>query len=134
MNFYNLCNFKEDFKIQTEWHFFATCHGKGPCDALGGVLKRNAARTSLERPFENQITTPHELYSWAIQNESKVNYQFYSTKDYNIMERKIKHRYNSIKQIPGTHQYHSFVPIDKTSLHIKKFSFCEDQQCFKLEK
>jgi hypothetical protein len=23
-----------------DWHFFATSHGKGPCDALGGSVKR----------------------------------------------------------------------------------------------
>jgi hypothetical protein len=29
----------EDFKVRGEWHFFATSHGKGPCDGIGGTLK-----------------------------------------------------------------------------------------------
>ena len=37
-NFINLCHHLEDFGIPAEWHFFATSHGKGPCDGLGGVV------------------------------------------------------------------------------------------------
>ncbi len=133
MNFYNLCNFKEDFDMEAEWHFFATCHGKGPCDALGGVLKRNAARASLQRPFEKQITTPRELYSWAEEKESRVNYVFFTTTNYNKMEKQLKNRYSSVKQIAGTHKYHSFCPINKTSLDIRKFSFCTRQKLFDIE-
>lgn len=34
--FANLCHHKRDFEIAAEWHFFATAHGKGPCDGLAG--------------------------------------------------------------------------------------------------
>lgn len=49
-NFINLCNHKFDFGIDAEWHFFATSHGKRPCDGLGGTVKRLGAKTSLQRP------------------------------------------------------------------------------------
>ena len=32
--FPNLCHQKADFAVDAEWHFFATSHGKGPCDNL----------------------------------------------------------------------------------------------------
>lgn len=32
---------QKNFGIAAVWHFFATCHGKGP---MGGVLKRNALK------------------------------------------------------------------------------------------
>jgi len=47
-NFLNLCHHKVDFGVDAEWHFFATSHGKGPCDGLGGTVKRLAARASLQ--------------------------------------------------------------------------------------
>ena len=43
----NLCYHKEDFWVQAEWHFYATSHGKGPCDGIGGTVKCLAAMTSL---------------------------------------------------------------------------------------
>ena len=26
------------FWFQAEWHFYATSHGKGPCDGIGGTV------------------------------------------------------------------------------------------------
>ena len=54
-NFVNLCHHEEDFRISAEWHFFATSHGKGACDGVGGTVKRLAARKSLRRPYSDQI-------------------------------------------------------------------------------
>ena len=39
-NFVNLCQHEEDFGVAAEWHFFATSHGKGACDGVGGTVKR----------------------------------------------------------------------------------------------
>ena len=58
-NFINLCYHLEDFGVPAEWHFFATSHGKGPCDGVGGTVKRQAAKASLQRVYTDQITTPH---------------------------------------------------------------------------
>jgi hypothetical protein len=39
---------KKDFNVEAEWHFFATSHGKGLCDGIGGTVKRMARRASLQ--------------------------------------------------------------------------------------
>jgi hypothetical protein len=41
-NFANLIHHFEDFNLHEEWHFFATSLGKGPCDGIGGTIKRLA--------------------------------------------------------------------------------------------
>ena len=46
-NSLNLCFHKQDFGIEAEWIFFATSHGKSPCDGIGGAVKRHAAKRSL---------------------------------------------------------------------------------------
>ena len=56
-NFINLCKHKEDFGLDALWSFFATSHGKSPCDGIGGTVKRKIARTSLQRPVSDQILT-----------------------------------------------------------------------------
>ena len=38
-NFINLCLHKDDFGISAEWYFYATSHGKGACDGVGGTVK-----------------------------------------------------------------------------------------------
>ena len=46
-NFMNLCLHKQDFRLDAEWIFFATCHSKSPCDRIGGSVKCHAAKRSL---------------------------------------------------------------------------------------
>jgi hypothetical protein len=59
-NFINLCYHSTDFGMNAEWHFFATSHGKGQCDGVGGTIKCLAAYSSLQH---HQILTPAQLYS-----------------------------------------------------------------------
>ena len=54
-NFLNLCLHNSDFGVKCEWNFFATSHGKSPCDGIGGTVKRLVTRASLQQPISNQI-------------------------------------------------------------------------------
>jgi len=47
-NFINLCYHEKDFGVPAEWNFFATSHGKSPCDGISGTMKRLVARASLQ--------------------------------------------------------------------------------------
>ena len=64
-NFLNLCKHFGDFSINCVWSFFATSHGKSPCDGLGGTIKRLTARASLQRPIKNQILTAMEVLEYC---------------------------------------------------------------------
>ncbi|KAG8233177.1 hypothetical protein J437_LFUL008940 [Ladona fulva] len=61
-NVINICHHEEDFYIPAEWHFLATAQGKGPCDGVGGTLKRLATRASLQYLREGHILTAKYLY------------------------------------------------------------------------
>ena len=54
-NFVNLCLHKSDFNFKARWMFFATSHGKSPCDGIGGTVKRLVRRESLQHPYSYQI-------------------------------------------------------------------------------
>ena len=75
-NFVNLCHHKEDFGIQAEWHFYATSHGKGPCDGIGVTVKRLAAKASLQRACHSQFMTPSQLFDWAIENIERIHFKY----------------------------------------------------------
>ncbi|EFN62014.1 hypothetical protein EAG_10159, partial [Camponotus floridanus] len=40
----SLMRHKKDFLVDAEWHCFATAHGKGSCDGVGAIVKREATR------------------------------------------------------------------------------------------
>ena len=48
-NFANLCNHQKDFGLNTKWNFFATSHGKQPCDSIGGTVKMIVSKVSQDQ-------------------------------------------------------------------------------------
>ena len=54
--------------------FFATSHGKWPCDGIGGTIKRLAAKDSLQRPYCEQTMTPRQLFQFAEDNISGISF------------------------------------------------------------
>ena len=121
-NFSNLCHHEEDFGIKAEWHFSATSHGKGACDGLGGTVKRLAARASLQRPYDEQIMTPRQLYEWASTNIPSICFDYCSTEEYQREQSSLEERFCSSRTIPGTRKLHSFVPLTKDKILTRVFS------------
>ena len=60
-SFHNLCEHEKCFGIKASWSFFATSHGKSPCDGIGGTVKRYTAMESLWWPLENQVLNINDI-------------------------------------------------------------------------
>ncbi|GBN46744.1 hypothetical protein AVEN_184302-1 [Araneus ventricosus] len=121
-NFLNLCFHEEDFKVKGEWHFSATAQGKGPCDGIGGSVKRLAARASLQRSYENQIQTPRQIFEWTVENITKVDFAYSTQEEYVESELFLKNRFDKALTIQGTQHYHAFIPKTTSTLLVKYFS------------
>ena len=130
-NFLNLCYHREDFGVSAEWHFSATSHGKGACDGLGGTVKRLAARASLQRPYNDQIMTPRQLFDWASTNVPAVHFGYCSTEDYRREQNNLERRFHQSRTIPGTRKLHSFMPVSKSKVRVRVYSASD---AFKEEK
>ena len=121
-NFLNLCHHKEDFGLSAEWHFSATSHGKGACDGLGGTVKRLAARASLQRPYDQQIMTPRQLFDWATKTISTVHFEYCTTDDHEREKNYLEQRFQASQTIQGTRKLHSFVPTSNDTMIVKSYS------------
>lgn len=118
-NFSNLCFHKKDFEVDAEWHFFSTAHGKGPCDGVGGTVKRLATKASLQRPYDNQILTPHQLFDWAVENIKTVSFEFSTQEEHIETEIKfLEERFSNSLTIKGTQKLHCFIPVESSSSKI----------------
>jgi len=47
--FTDLAHHEEDNGVPATWTFFATSHGKGPCDGVGGTLKQTWKKSKIYR-------------------------------------------------------------------------------------
>lgn len=135
-NFVNLYYHEDDFDIPAEWHFSATAHGKGPCDGIGGIIKRHAARASLQLAVDKQITTPIEFFEWASNpnNLPNIIVKFSPEEDYNTALTDLNDRFLKTKPIVGTQQLHCIIPDKNGCLYVKKFSNSNEHRICKILK
>jgi hypothetical protein len=121
-NFINLCYHKNDFGIEAEWHFFATSHGKGPCDGVGGTVKRLAKKASLQRPYEDQIQNPLDLYKFAKTDLPTIYCQYATIDEYSHAKLFLEKRFLESKTIAGTRGLHSFTPKSLNTVTVKEYT------------
>lgn len=121
-HFLNLCHHKNDFSIDCEWNFFATSHGKSPCDGIGGTVKRLAAKASLQRPIDEQIVTPVAMFNYCRSEIGGIYFAFIDSKDVAAIRNEMKERYSHAKTVPGTRSYHQFIPLSTNTIAAKRVS------------
>lgn len=109
-NLANLFHHRDDFGISAEWHFFATAHGKGPSDGLGGTLKRLASKASLQG---TTIQTAYQLYEWAAAN-TNMNVKFVSAAQCIDAKKDLEKRFENAVAIPGIRSKHAAVLHNKS--------------------
>lgn len=124
-NFINVCHHIDDFGMPAEWNFFATSHGKGPCDGVGGTVKRLAARASLQRPLNNQIMTPQQLFEFAKSSIASISFYYATVEEYEIEACNLKTRFDLARTIAGTHKIHCIRPITQELVEVREFSTSE---------
>jgi hypothetical protein len=60
----------------------ATSYGNRQADEIGGTVYRLAAKTSLQKVYNNQIQTPHELFNYY---SNKQNIKFFYVQEEQIL-------------------------------------------------
>lgn len=100
-NFLNLTYHKDDFGFDAEWHFFATGHGKGPCDGIGGSVKRLASRSSLQRIGRELILDALALYNFSVKALPSISFTFTTIEEHEAHQRLLEKRLSYAKTIPG---------------------------------
>ena len=123
-NFFNLCKHEEDFGLKASWTFFATSHGKSPCDGIGGTVKRVTAKTSLHRPLKDQILDCSKMFQFCEYTGKFPNIKFFfiSTGEMKELRVSLKKRFEGLTTIPGTRSYHHFEPVDNITIAAKRAS------------
>lgn len=58
-----------DFSVEREHHYYASCHGKGPCDSTGGVVKTAIRRAVVLGKVT--VNCAEELYRYCRTNLEK---------------------------------------------------------------
>ena len=93
---------ENDLKIT--WHFFATSHGKGVVDGIGGTVKRAVWRhVKVERAH---VTNASQYSNLGKQLCPNINVEFVSKEDIANLTGFLDMKWSNTKAVPGTHQVH----------------------------
>ena len=123
----NLCFHEEDFGVAAEWVFFATSHGKSPCDGIGGSVKRHAAKRSLQRPKNNQILDYKAVLEVCQAEMQSIVFFGIAKEEMVDVREKINKRVADGRTVPGTRSSHHFLPHRGTKISHK---LCSEDKSF----
>lgn len=74
-------------------------------------------------PYENQIQTPLQLFEWAVENITNVDFTYSTQEDYVESECFLNNRFDQALTIKGMQQYHMFIPKTSSKILVKNFSY-----------
>ena len=113
------------FGMQCSWQYFEAGHGKGPCDGVGGSVKRSAsAAIKSGRVIQGAV----DFFELAQTHHTKVKYIYLAAED--VKEAQQGMEALQPLGVPGTIALHSVVPIRKGVVYVRKTS-CMRECCFK---
>lgn len=125
-NFRNLTLHAQDFSLEASWSFFATSHGKSPCDGIGGTVKRLITKESLQRCLDNQILTVDEVFNFCATRIEQIQFTLIRMEVLQDLRLMLSERFSGIKAIPGTRGFHQFIPLSQNEIGTKRVSSDEN--------
>lgn len=118
-NLKNMLYHAQDFGVQIEWHFFASCHGKGACDGVGGLMKRCAAKASLQGCL---IQNAEEMHKWASEKMTTIVTELSTKEEVESVIALQQTRFHQAQALPGISLVHAVLPQSISSALVKRFS------------
>ena len=91
-HFYNLCHHAQDFSVRYIWNFFATSHGKSPCDGIGGTVKRLVATASLQSPTTGHILSSQAMFEYCQKSISGITFVYVTAEEMELVRNKLTDR------------------------------------------
>lgn len=102
-----LCFLEQDFKIQNgQWLFFATSHGKGCVDGIGGLVKRLVWNEVKTR--RSKIGSAEEFVECASKRTEKIKIIFVSNLEIEENKMMLDKRWADVLPIKGIQSKHYF--------------------------
>ena len=81
-------------KVDAEWHFSATSHGKSACDGLGAIFKREAYKASLVAKPTNAILNSNALFKWSQIFYQELSVSLFNKVQHEKMRKKLSNRFS----------------------------------------
>ncbi|XP_063222679.1 uncharacterized protein LOC134531076 isoform X2 [Bacillus rossius redtenbacheri] len=116
----NLTYFQTDCNISADWNYFATSHGKGAVNGVGGTLKRTVWRKVKSR--QEIVNSPVEFFQCTERNVKGVTVIFISAEEVKSSSSLLDERWEKVQPIPHLHKVHFVSPVRKGVVEVSTTS------------
>ena len=99
-----VANHKDLFGIGARWDYFESGHGKGPCDGIGGSVKRMAEQAGKHG---TPMADADDFFKWASETCGAVNYTWIGQEEYDLAQKEVNMLQAQIAAVKGTGKLHA---------------------------
>ena len=96
------------FGIKASWSFFATSHGKSPCDGIGGSVKQKLNNASLAASASQKILSTEAVFNYYSKNMPKITFFNLSKSEVDETRSRIRDCCSKGHTVVGTRSFHHF--------------------------
>ena len=114
--FSNLYAWEQDYSLSIKWNFFATSHGKGVVDGIGGTIKRAVWRRVKSESVH--ITSAEQYAVVAAECCPNIHVHFISKSDIQEVQPFLEARWKNVVAVPRTRQMHCFTASGSDKLMV----------------
>ena len=100
-----IMNHKQYFGLSAQWNYFETGRGKGPCDGVGGTVKRMADQAIKQGRV--RIQNALDMYNFCEATQKTMHYFYITENDYDEAVKLTSGKETSLKAITGTLEIHA---------------------------
>ncbi len=127
--FVNITFFAEMYQCDASWHFFATSHGKGIVDGIGGTVKRVVWKECMTG---HVIDTAEDFVKCAGAKCPNIIVKFISSAEIESHRDELDMRWKGISSLPNTQAIHCVIPTSRYTVQysIISSSPTRETHCF----
>ena len=118
--FSNLYAWEQEHDLTIIWNFFATSHGKGVVDGIGGTVKRAVWRHI--RSDQTHVTNAEQYAAVARQRCPSIHVSYIKREQIESLKPFLDEKWSNVVAVPRTHQTHCFKTSGKEKLMVADIS------------
>lgn len=116
----SVCFSEADFGVSMQWNFFASGHGKGAVDGVGGSIKRSVWREVQGR--RSYVYSPYDFFKLADEKCKGIHLLYVPQSEVDSYKNHLDQRWLILKEITGINSMHHFQAYDNKNILIGKTS------------
>ena len=102
------------FGADAEWNYFEVCHGKGPCDGIGGTAKRIADLSIKQEKVKIQDAS--DFHTWGKYHHKSATYVFVMGQECSTAQGELDEVNKTLILVKGTLQIHNVSSTSKDTV------------------